>query len=382
MLKAQFIDMIREPRHLDSAQVAELESIVKEYPFFESAHLLYTKGLHQYNALNYTRQLRKTAIVANSRAVLYELLHPKEVAPLQQPVTKVPETVPEPLVESLLPEEPVVEPEKVPEELQQDVTPLTLNPVSITSDEIKVVYITTVPKTPEILPEKEEKAVVQEGLLKDQTTEVSLNEEQTLSKEAASQEEIVILQNIENATEVPAELSEEEQLNRSIGLEISRGIIQSYVETELIKTPELEKEEAPRPLSFTDWLNRVKTESGTISKTEVKLPPAPEKELRKEEKLPKTEKKTTGFDQKKNIIDKIIDSDPGRIKLGGNKFFTPATDAKQSLLENEHLVTETLAKIYALQGNISKAIRAYEILSLKFPQKSVYFASLIEKLKK
>ena len=85
--------------------------------------------------------------------------------------------------------------------------------------------------------------------------------------------------------------------------------------------------------------------------------------------------------QKKELIDKIIESDPGRIKLGNNKFFTPAIDAKQSLLENEHLVTETLAKIYALQGNISKAIRAYEILSLKFPQKSVYFASLIEKLK-
>ena len=93
------------------------------------------------------------------------------------------------------------------------------------------------------------------------------------------------------------------------------------------------------------------------------------------------DKKQTVFDQKKQLIDKIIESDPGRIKLGSNKFFTPATDAKQSLLENEHLVTETLAKIYALQGNISKAIRAYEILSLKFPQKSVYFASLIEKLK-
>ncbi len=375
MLKAQFIDIIREPRHLDSAQVAELESIVKEYPFFESAHLLYTKGLHQYNALNYSRQLRKTAIVANSRAVLYELLHPKEVAPLQQPVTKIPETVPEPVVEALTAAEPVAEPE-------EEIPALNRNPVSITSDEIRVVYITTVPKKPEGLPEKEEKALVPEEPLKDQKTEVPQNEEQVLSKEAASQEEIAILQTIENATEVPAELPEEEQLNRSIGREISRGIIQSYVETELIKTPELEKEEGPKPLSFTDWLNRVKTEAGTISKTEAKLPVTPEKELPKEEKLPKTEKKTSGFDQKKNIIDKIIDSDPGRIKLGSSKFFTPATDAKQSLLENEHLVTETLAKIYALQGNISKAIRAYEILSLKFPQKSVYFASLIEKLKK
>lgn len=369
MLKTQFIDIIREPRHLDSAQVAELESIVKEYPFFESAHLLYTKGLHQYNALNYSRQLRKTAIVANSRAVLYELLHPKEVVQLQVPVSKASEIVQEPVVEAIMPEEPVAEAEEIPA--------LSRNPVSITNDEIKVVYITTVTKTPEILPEKEEKVPAQEEQLKEKK-----EEEQALTKEESSQEEIAILQTIENETEVPAELSEEEQLNRSIGLEISRGIIQSYVETELLKTPELEKEEESRPLSFTDWLNRVKTEAGTISKTEVKLPETIAENLPKEEKLPKTEKKTSNLEQNKNIIDKIIDSDPGRIKLGSNKFFTPATEAKQSLLENEHLVTETLAKIYALQGNISKAIRAYEILSLKFPQKSVYFASLIEKLKK
>jgi hypothetical protein len=63
------------------------------------------------------------------------------------------------------------------------------------------------------------------------------------------------------------------------------------------------------------------------------------------------------------------------------KFFKSDFKAKESLVENEHLVTETLAKIYALQGNISKAVRAYEILSLKYPQKSAYFASLIQKLK-
>jgi hypothetical protein len=379
MLKAQFIDIIREPRHLDSAQVAELESIVKEYPFFESAHLLYAKGLHQYNALNYSRQLRKTAIVANSRAVLYELLHPKEPAVLYQLVAKEPEIVPEPIAELVKPEVPVVEPEKKTEE---ETPPLSRNPVTITSDEIKVVYITTVPKTPELVPEKEEKVLAKEQPVAEKTPEVPKTEEPLLTKESTTGDEIAIIQSIENETEAPAELSGEEILNRSIGQEISRGIIQSYVETELIKTPELQKEEIQKPLSFTDWLNRVKTEAGTISKTEVKPPEPIKKSVPKEEKQPKPEKKPSNLEQNKNIIDKIIDSDPGRIKLGTNKFFTPASDAKQSLLENEHLVTETLAKIYALQGNISKAIRAYEILSLKFPQKSVYFASLIEKLKK
>ena len=84
----------------------------------------------------------------------------------------------------------------------------------------------------------------------------------------------------------------------------------------------------------------------------------------------------------KAIIDKIIEVTPTNIRLDPNqRFFAADSKAKESLIESEDLVTETLAKIYALQGNISKAIRAYEILSLKFPQKSAYFATLIQNLK-
>lgn len=349
MLKPQFMDIIRQPQHIESAQVAELELIVKEYPFFESAHLLYTKGLHKYNALNYSKQLRKTAIVANSRAVLYELLHPKEPV-IKQHTTQVVEN--KILVETEKKQE---EQKPVAEETEKTLqTPLKpVNTVSITDTEIKVVYINTVPKTTEPIPEKEK--------------------EPELVKN-----EIEIIQTIENETEVPVNEFNVDELNKAIGNEITRGVIQSYVETDIIKTPELDKEEPAEPLSFTDWLNRVKKEAPTLSKEEKKEEVKP---VQKEEKQPKNDKKTSNLEQNKNIIDKIIESDPGRIKLGSGKFFTPATDAKQSLLENEHLVTETLAKIYALQGNISKAIRSYEILSLKFPQKSVYFASLIEKLK-
>ena len=84
----------------------------------------------------------------------------------------------------------------------------------------------------------------------------------------------------------------------------------------------------------------------------------------------------------KAIIDRIIESSPGTIRVKEEqKFFTPDTKAKESLQDNEHLVTETLAKIYALQGNVNKAVRAYEILSARFPQKSAYFQGLIQKLK-
>jgi hypothetical protein len=64
------------------------------------------------------------------------------------------------------------------------------------------------------------------------------------------------------------------------------------------------------------------------------------------------------------------------------EFFSPSKKAKESLDENKMPVSETLAKILALQGNFSKAIYVYEQLILIFPEKKTFFASQIKNLKK
>lgn len=50
--------------------------------------------------------------------------------------------------------------------------------------------------------------------------------------------------------------------------------------------------------------------------------------------------------------------------------------------DSSAFVTETLAKIYVRQGMYKQAILAYEKLSLKYPEKNIYFAGQIDEVKK
>jgi hypothetical protein len=81
------------------------------------------------------------------------------------------------------------------------------------------------------------------------------------------------------------------------------------------------------------------------------------------------------------LIDSFIKNEP-QIKALKPEQINNDNKAKKSAEDNYDLVSETLASIYIEQMLYHKAIDTYEKLSLKFPEKSRYFADLIQSLEK
>ncbi len=83
--------------------------------------------------------------------------------------------------------------------------------------------------------------------------------------------------------------------------------------------------------------------------------------------------------KQRKLIDKFIEERPGIKKTPVQEPPGEQTDISiHSVQPDEGFLTETLARIYIKQKNYAKARYIYEKLSLKYPEKSDYFASRIK----
>ncbi|MCL6461524.1 MAG: hypothetical protein I4O51_06605 [Flavobacterium micromati] len=100
-------------------------------------------------------------------------------------------------------------------------------------------------------------------------------------------------------------------------------------------------------------------------------------------KLPINDEPLAVIDEEKRkkteLIDKFIETSP---KISAVKHGTPSSVSFDiNANDNSHLMTETLARVYLEQKKYQKAIQAYEILILKYPEKSSFFAERISDIK-
>jgi len=81
-----------------------------------------------------------------------------------------------------------------------------------------------------------------------------------------------------------------------------------------------------------------------------------------------------------DIIDDFIKNEPS-ISRPKAEFYDPADKARESVVDNENIVSETLANIFMIRDIFIKLLKFIKI-KLEISGKSSYFAALIKKAEK
>jgi tetratricopeptide (TPR) repeat protein len=272
-------------------QVNELNSLVHLYPWCQSFQVLYAKSLKDSDDVAFATQLKKTAVYATDRKMLYKLIMQRG---LQQSIETFDQLVS--VKEQELPELSIV----LPTPAEAEIEPIVKIEVPIAKTD---------------LPAKELETEIEIGL------------------ETKQLEQEVLREVIAHAYQLELEASLSEIEKSAPPVEVQ---------------PEVKK--SSEPLSFIQFITQ---QSGA-----------------------KAAPKPIAPSDDQNLIERFIKNEP-KIERKKAEFFSPVNMGKISLVENSEIVSETLAKIYAQQGDFDKAIRAYEQLALKYPEKSSYFAALI-----
>ncbi|HXA03046.1 MAG TPA: hypothetical protein VNW99_13720 [Cytophagaceae bacterium] len=324
MNKQSFLNIVRDPTSIGAQDIAGLEEVVASFPFCQTAHLLIAKGLRDYGSMHAEQKLKKAAVYSLDRKKFKEIIQRSR------------------------------ETEKsVQEKKEQN------GGIKFSEERLPTVNKIIGELKSEIKPEKRKYDDIEENLklmerFKSDAHKQTEKPEEEVKEEPFSFENPVI--KIEQILEAREEIKIAD-IEKTEEVELPYYIYSSRLEDILLQELEIDsvyhKSDADLLLDYLDYIH--------------------------ENKLGKMRDKK----KQKEIIEKFINADPVIPTLKPNTLPENQEDlASGSSRINKNPVSETFAKILLLQGKKDKALEIYEQLILKFPEKKVYFAAEIEKLKK
>ncbi|SFW63637.1 hypothetical protein [Cellulophaga fucicola] len=188
---------------------------------------------------------------------------------------------------------------------------------------------------------------------------------------------------------LPQNLDDAEKILNDDLFETKEPVILEKAEDNEDEIEEEDEEEKPaedktesEKLNIGEPLHFTKKEKHSFAQWLELATPKPEEEPEefKKEEPKKIEEKKPKKNTKFDLIDKFIKNNP---KISPAKNIEKKVDISNSVkLNKDELMTETLAKVYLEQKKYKKAIQAYRILSLKYPEKSSFFADRIKSVQK
>ncbi len=375
MNRETFSKLVADPSVVADENGAELNAFAERYPWCQTGHLLLCVLEHRQQTPTFNERLKRAAVHTVNREVLFNLLmRPSLEATVKAFEGSVAdeERAPEEAEDATSAESfeatPVAQ-----EKTSTDLEPSSAEPTNLPQERPEA---SEVEQPVEESPEPRMRAADLDDLQREIVLEaISSTIKKEVDEAKEEHEEERDLAKARGAqTEVPDK--EVDELTGTHLDEVSTEKEEEVVQAENI-APNSQTEQAEdhaQRSPYANWLlaHTKRASHEPASNAQKGEPTSAEAEEAPEKVDPKT--------KQLSIIDRFIQTDP-KITPGKADLFSTENLAKMSLVEDEEFVTETMAMIYARQGNVKKALKAYKLLSLKYPEKSIYFANQIKKLR-
>ena len=373
--------IIGQPNEINAASASELIALCDKYPWFSAPHTLLAHYFARTNDFRKEEWLTRAASRIHSREWLYYFLQPVSndlpvgipVGAALEAMAPEPAAVIEPSEPIILAAEPVTAaPESIiaaPEPFISTVETVIAAPEPNTESENSMAELSAM-QIPELELQTQTKEIQNTIPVKTSIAPIDFPAATVPLFQPAEEYDIAKAMgttfNFEpvdfNDNNQSSEPLDQPKQTRPYNIEefLSLGLInnnEANIEAPEPINPVIVK--ASEELDFFDWLETRNTPAAAI---------------------PETNKPAKNLD-KFGLIDQFIEKQPS-ISRPKQEFYSPERAMKRSEEFSTSIVTETLANIFRTQGHFEKAIISYQKLQLKFPEKSTYFASLIEQIKK